>query len=445
MPGGGPGERMTWPGPALPPAAPPRSLSPAGGGAAPAPLTRTQSLLAMTAPLGGRPPPPSSSSSAAATAAPSRRPKVTVPPRPVPSPVLNAQERDSGRHRPRPPEGGGGSGGSGSGGGASSRSSSSNSGSGKGGDSSPTPRRALRYTLCSDNHGVRAPAPEQYLTPLQQKEVSIRHLRARLRDAHDRLQIRDSEVDELKAQLSRMQEDWVEEECQRVEAQLALKEARREIQQLRDVVDAVRAGLAAPDWPDPGPHNRKLDALLQGLAEAEPGQAWGSASAGGSAGGSPARSLTRSSTYTKLSDAGGGDPRPGEPPPGSAEAGVQVSSLRERAMQTDGGAADPGDPGDPRAVTRGPRRAGLPEGGPEGGEAAAPAPPGGYWSRHLVVDLLAVVVPALPTVAWLCRGPRPPGQPLYNVPSLLRGCCTVALGSIRRARCPPADPARPQL
>lgn len=41
-----------------------------------------------------------------------------------------------------------------------------------------------------------------------------------------------------------MQEDWVEEECHRVEAQLALKEARQEIQQLKQAVDTVRSRLS---------------------------------------------------------------------------------------------------------------------------------------------------------------------------------------------------------
>jgi len=55
-----------------------------------------------------------------------------------------------------------------------------------------------------------------------------------------------------------------------------------------------------------------------------------------------------------------------------------------------------------------------------------------YWSRHFLVDLLAVAVPMVPTVAWLCRGPVRSGQPMYHIGSLLRGCCTVALHSLRR-------------
>lgn len=52
------------------------------------------------------------------------------------------------------------------------------------------PRRHQKYTSCTDNHGIRPPPPEQYLTPLQQKEVCIRHLRARLKETVDRLQDR---------------------------------------------------------------------------------------------------------------------------------------------------------------------------------------------------------------------------------------------------------------
>lgn len=55
-----------------------------------------------------------------------------------------------------------------------------------------------------------------------------------------------------------------------------------------------------------------------------------------------------------------------------------------------------------------------------------------YWSRHFLVDLLAVAIPVVPTVAWFCRGPARGGQPMYHIGSLLRGCCTVALHSLRR-------------
>ncbi|XP_049635175.1 syntaphilin isoform X3 [Suncus etruscus] len=453
--------------------------------------------------------------------------------------------------------------------GASSLSSSSNSGSCKGSDGSPTPRRSMKYMLCSDNHGIKPPTPEQYLTPLQQKEVCIRHLRARLKDTQDRLQDRDTEIDDLKTQLSRMQEDWIEEECHRVEAQLALKEARKEIKQLKQVIDTVKNNLMDKDkglqkyFVDINIQNKKLETLLHSMEVAQDGVAKEDGScAGESSGGSPARSLTRSSTYTKLSDPAvcGGNPQgvPGEDGPDSGcvttedtlsrtdgleasslvssgvdcgpdeaslhssfslgprfpascayekllcamEAGVQVSCMQERASQTDFMPCQPDldailekvskaqvcgidpeagnrcpkpeprvlgprDPNsavvvtvgeEPEPITRGPtalRPSINPNPGPsvsvacpeeeeeEEAAAAAEKEPKSYWSRHYIVDLLAVVVPAVPTVAWLCRSQRRHDQPIYNISSLLRGCCTVALHSIRRISCRSLSPPGP--
>ncbi|XP_028353988.1 syntaphilin isoform X1 [Physeter macrocephalus] len=438
--------------------------------------------------------------------------------------------------------------------------------------------RAMKYTLCSDNHGIKPPTPEQYLTPLQQKEVCIRHLKARLKDTQDRLQDRDTEIDDLKMQLSRMQEDWIEEECHRVEAQLALKEARKEIKQLKQVIDTVKNNLIDKDkglqkyFVDINIQNKKLETLLHSMEVAQNGFAKEDGTAE-SAGGSPARSLTRSSTYTKLSDpAVCGDRLPGDHPGASVEdgadsgfvvtddtlsrtdaleassllssgvdcgpeegsslhgsfslgprfpasntyekllcsteAGVQASCMQERAIQTDfvqyqpdldtilekvtkaqvcGTVPKSGDrcpesdphplgPRDPNSavvvtvvdeleapepITWGPtphHPGANPNPSPsvsvacpveeEEEAAAAEKEPKSYWSRHYIVDLLAVVVPAVPTVAWLCRSQRRQGQPIYNISSLLRGCCTVALHSIRRISCrslsqqgPSASPA----
>ncbi|XP_073679842.1 syntaphilin isoform X5 [Garra rufa] len=230
-------------------------------------------------------------------------------------------------------------------------SSSSNSGSCKGSDGSPTHRRHIKYTSCNDNHGIRPPPPEQYLTPLQQKEVCIRHLRARLKETIERLQDRDSEVDELRTQLSRMQEDWIEEECHRVEAQLALKEARREIQQLKQVVDVVSSSLGDTDtgvqkcFQDINLQNHKLESLLQSMELAQIGTTkTGEALAGGgvvgaglevseglagSSEGSPAHSLTRSSTYTKLSDQTGQER-------GGNENGCDIPCLSGEGTQDSG-------------------------------------------------------------------------------------------------------------
>nr|XP_057906985.1 syntaphilin [Doryrhamphus excisus]XP_057906986.1 syntaphilin [Doryrhamphus excisus] len=152
-----------------------------------------------------------------------------------------------------------------------------------------THRRQAKHTVCSDNHGIRPPTPEQYLTPLQQKEVCIRHLRARLRENVERLQHRDCEIDDLRTQLYRMQEDWIEEECHRVEAQLALKEARKEIQHLQEVVESVRTnlGVREQDPHDHKPYSQSHDARPVGRSR--------------SCGCSPASTLTRGATRTRLS------------------------------------------------------------------------------------------------------------------------------------------------
>lgn len=158
----------------------------------------------------------------------------------------------------------------------------------------------VRYHSCGDNHGIKPPNPEQYLTPLQQKEVAIRHLKSKLRDSEhtvcDRWDFnllsvfesmvgkkkdfifysyREAEIVELNAQLGRMREDWIEEECHRVEAQLALKEARKEIRQLRQVVETMKNSLMEKDkgiqkyFIDINIQNRKLEALLHSMELAQ--------------------------------------------------------------------------------------------------------------------------------------------------------------------------------
>ncbi|XP_061145238.1 syntabulin [Syngnathus typhle] len=146
-------------------------------------------------------------------------------------------------------------------------------------NSSPTSRRVnfSRYHSCGDNHGIRPPNPEQYLTPLQQKEVAIRHLKTKLLESDSRVHDREAEIVDLKGQLSRMREDWIEEECHRVEAQLSLKEARKEIKQLRQVVETMKSSLMEKDkgiqkyFIDINIQNRKLEALLQSMELAQSG------------------------------------------------------------------------------------------------------------------------------------------------------------------------------
>ncbi|KAM3928368.1 syntabulin isoform 3-T5 [Leptodactylus fuscus] len=185
--------------------------------------------------------------------------------------------------------------------------SSSNSGSYKGSDTSPTLRRTMRYNSCGDNHGIKPPSPEQYLTPLQQKEVSIRHLKAKLKESQSTLEERESEIEDLKSQLARMREDWIEEECNRVEAQLALKEARKEIKQLKQFIETMKNSLAEKDkgiqkyFIDINIQNRKLETLLRSMELAQDG-AFRDDLCLDYMCSSPGASLTESAMYDKMSD-----------------------------------------------------------------------------------------------------------------------------------------------
>lgn len=438
-----------------------------------------------------------------------------------------------------------------------------------------TPRRqANKYAFCGDNHGIRPPTPEQYLTPLQQKEVCIRHLRARLRENVERLQNRDYEIDDLRTQLFKMQEEWIEGECHRLEAQLALKEARKEIQHLQEVVETVRSnlGVRAADSHDNKPY--------AGLQAAQPG------GRSRSCGCSPASTLSRSTSHKPIStDSLQVDSSMAPRPPGQThhlllEAAllseqlpsqghlhssqtVPCSSSFERlctggallplshschslstscgcithtyhphhhlflhlpqeeppltvtttssepiptpvapignkrevrsqacsptmtwfndnpfeeisviSLSTDMPSPEPltqtfslphpcpvehlNDVGSPphhdlrgeakKTVTfpqtSQPRSAiQLPlkqestevEIKEETEQSTERVPTQRYhWSRYFLVDFLALAMPVVPTMAWLCRGAPRDDMPVYHIGSLLRGCCAVALHSLRR-------------
>ncbi|KAF1486873.1 Syntabulin, partial [Megadyptes antipodes antipodes] len=155
--------------------------------------------------------------------------------------------------------------------------SNSNSGSYKGSNSSPVmrqvfisaSRRSGRYNSCSDNQSIKLQNPEQYLTPLQQKEVRIRHLKTKLKESESKVKARETEIGKLKAQLGRMKEEWVEEECNRVEAELALNEAKSKIKQLRQVTETMKNSFAEKEEKfqkyliDINSQNKKLKSLLE--------------------------------------------------------------------------------------------------------------------------------------------------------------------------------------
>lgn len=440
-----------------------------------------------------------------------------------------------------------------------------------------TPRRQAKYGPCNDNHGIRPPTPEQYLTPLQQKEVCIRHLRARLRENVERLQHRDYEIDDLRTQLYKMQEEWIEGECHRLEAQMALKEARKEIQHLQEVVETVRSNLGGRTT---DPHDNKP---YTGLQAPQPG------GRSRSCGCSPASTLSRntshkptstdslhldpsgaprplgqthhllleaallseqlpsqgrhlkpsstipcSSTFERLCSGGALLPLshschtlgtgcgcythnyhphhhlflhlPQEEPPLTATTTAsdpiptplapidKKTEVRSQACSptmtwlnednlteeisvislsaTDMPSSEPpalqlslphvchiehfngvGSSPDLESKEEAKKTVTLPQTSQplsavhlpgkheckpveikeETEQNTESVPSQRYhWSRYFLVDFLALAMPVVPTMAWLCRGAPRDDMPVYHIGSLLRGCCAVALHSLRR-------------
>ncbi|XP_048849787.1 syntabulin-like isoform X2 [Brienomyrus brachyistius] len=435
-------------------------------------------------------------------------------------------------------------------------------------NSSPTTRRSSSGRLsCVESYGIKAPNPEQYLTPLQQKEVAIRHLKTKLKDSESRAQERESEIEELKAQLERMREDWIEEECHRVEAQLALKEARKEIGQLRQVVETMRSSLTEKDkgiqkyFTDINIQNRKLESLLHSMEMAQSGSLHDESALdficdsptgsmakleGGLAledqaieemadsgllvndemanqtdifeqvltstavdPGSDAHSRLgaetlvllhcEQKTHTSLPPDIGWD-SPSEKAvqtditgawdlqdflchllklhaegtlPVSVLKAVDISPLLHLAtsghaspiLLTPEKSSDSGLYSELADLTRFeephanlaqvvPKDTGIlevtsdlisntglslydhgshPPCSPANERQSAVVAQRSYWSSSFLVDLVALAVPALPTVAWLYAMHKRKGVPVYNIGMLIRGCCLVGLHSLRQA------------
>ncbi|XP_054841490.1 syntabulin isoform X2 [Eublepharis macularius] len=429
--------------------------------------------------------------------------------------------------------------------------SSSNSGSFKGSDS-PITRRSARYTSCGENHGIKPPSPEQYLTPLQQKEVTVRHLKTKLKESESRLQERETEIKELKSQLARMREDWIEEECHRVEAQLALKEARKEIKQLKQVIETMKNSLAEKDkgiqkyFVDINIQNKKLESLLQSMEMAQNGSFSEERGLEYECG-SPDKSLGTSAVYSKMADnilgedqstedladsgvllsddvANGNDlfeetviattPELGLPAlfPSSAlnpldsmpnltnsaeeDENGNCGVAMEQAVQADVLLYSSGleqliqnlfKPQDGRPISPSPSLresdGSCPESFTNSLVDLTPCDPNSaillspmesvhgavdsryyenrvmkeldftdyptemfenvkkmsegkvmkrYWSSSFLVDLMAVAAPIVPTVIWMLSTQKGGIHPVYSIGALLRGCCVVALHSLRR-------------
>lgn len=424
----------------------------------------------------------------------------------------------------------------------SSSSSSGNSG------SSPNIRRSAtgRYHSCGDNHGIKPPNPEQYLTPLQQKEVTIRHLKSKLKESESRVCQRDSEVEELKAQLGRMREDWIEEECHRVEAQLALKEARKEIKQLRQVVETMKNSLMEKDkgiqkyFIDINIQNKKLESLLHSMEMAQngslpeeqtldficdsaPGKRMAELGDGPALEDQAAEKMADSSllandemanqtdilehvlmsTVVDSSQEGKARQRamqssllqssmetipplpPGEQQVATQDESIQTDFIDEtpdlhhlllQLLKLQSKSHTVPGPGFPeRTMTKSPnvpKAANLtpadpppntqltPEGISNSSQPSEPMESNGaikeqnfgmetsvedmgkpqstalvekrYWSNSFLVDLVALAAPVLPTVAWLYSTHKGQGVPVYNIGTLIRGCCIVGLHSLRQ-------------
>lgn len=362
---------------------------------------------------------------------------------------------------------------------------------------------------------------------------------------------RETEIVELKSQLARMREDWIEEECHRVEAQLALKEARKEIKQLKQVIETMRSSLADKDkgiqkyFVDINIQNKKLESLLQSMEMAHNGSLRDELCLDLPCD-SPEKSLPLNASFGKMADglaleeqvteegadsellvgdsmADGTDlldemvttattesgdlelvhsiPRAKvlQAAPMRVSGGEERGAVVEQAVQTDvvlfspavseliqnmlkfqdscpSSSASPDESGAdsvdsfPESVSalvvdltpRNPNSAILlsPVETPLGKAAVevrsnrlmreldfsayteerldsiVPLPQGGvvrqYWSSSFLVDLLAVAAPVVPTVLWAFSTQRGGIDPVYNIGALLRGCCVVALHSLRR-------------
>ncbi|KAB0398121.1 hypothetical protein E2I00_001475, partial [Balaenoptera physalus] len=256
--------------------------------------------------------------------------------------------------------------------GTSSLSSSSNSGSCKGSDSSPTPRHQIfaTHVITATHGGIPNPEAESCFharVSLPPSELLLWVPLAKAFAGHQDVYWpnTDTEIDDLKMQLSRMQEDWIEEECHRVEAQLALKEARKEIKQLKQVIDTVKNSLIDKDkglqkyFVDINIQNKKLETLLHSMEVAQNGFAKEDGAAESAGGGFVATDDTLSRTdaleaSSLLSSGVDCGPEEGSSLHGSfslgprfpasntyekllcgTEAGVQASCMQERAIQTD--------------------------------------------------------------------------------------------------------------
>uniref|UniRef100_A0A8C4QGT2 Uncharacterized protein n=1 Tax=Eptatretus burgeri TaxID=7764 RepID=A0A8C4QGT2_EPTBU len=301
---------------------------------------------------------------------------------------------------------------------------------------------------------------EAYLTPLQQKEVAIRHLRSKLKETQCLLHISNLE---LKERVNRIQEDRAVEESQRAEAQLSVKHSKREIKRLRSVINTMKSILQDKDkgvphyFIDINVQNKRLEALLETVDKMQESHK------------SEEQSISRrdghSESESKTSETSGAETDTGEEDDeeeedlqekdeveteikGYLEKGNTAELEAEAAIVWDGSYGGDGSMMHERWATKEQvelrlfrQRIDCPWASLSAALVCQHAVPLGprYWSRHVLLDTLAVAVPLLPTVAWFIAGRGGPGgralgdgpQPFSSLPALLRGCSLLALRTLR--------------
>uniref|UniRef100_A0A8C0EXB8 Uncharacterized protein n=1 Tax=Bubo bubo TaxID=30461 RepID=A0A8C0EXB8_BUBBB len=121
---------------------------------------------------------------------------------------------------------------------------------------------AGRYISCGGHHSIMSANHKQYLSPLQQKEVTVQHLKAKLKESESKL--RERYISLQKSELERVIPEHLGGE-------LAFLEARREIKELKQVIESMKNSLAKKDkkiqkyFIDISTEKKKPEALLQSM------------------------------------------------------------------------------------------------------------------------------------------------------------------------------------
>ncbi|XP_052056982.1 syntabulin-like [Apodemus sylvaticus] len=300
---------------------------------------------------------------------------------------------------------------------------------------------------CGENHGVKPPNPEQYLTPLQQKEVTVRHLRTKLKESERRLYKSDTGTKTLSSTFDKMADglslgEQVTEEG--ADSELLVGDSMAEGTDLLDeMVTAATTESGDLEFvhSTPGPQALKALPLVSqedGIAVVEQAVQTDVVPF------SPAISELIQSVL-KLQDS---CPTSSASPDESGADSMESFSESLSALMVD---LTPRSPNS--AILLSPVEIPFSKAAMEAGanrlmreldfivhteewlDGILSLSQGGvvrqYWSSSFLVDLLAVAAPVVPTVLWAFSTQRGGTDPVYNIGTLLRGCCVVALHSLR--------------